>query len=418
MNLLSRSGKHSLNKECAPRFAPYDEDMTPTMLVLAAVVLGALIGGTLVATVLAARSASRRRAAQLRPELPEIATSILHEIETFAVILDASLSAVYANPTALEEKRIGGEQLSTPEFLAQARRVMNTGIPYTRQPDPDDPSDTIRLHIVRVPPRFLVVLADDLGEEQRVNAMRRDFIANVSHELKTPIAAIRLLAEAIQEASEEPDLVQNFAQSLGRESLRLGELSRDVIRLSEAQSTLTAEDREQVNLSDIVRQEVDAHRTYAEQHSVELIFTEPQADTRGAITLGKPAALGIAVSNLLSNAIQFSPPGAHVGIGMELGKRFLTLTVTDQGPGIASEHLPRIFERFYRVDSSRSRDGGGTGLGLSITRHTLRAHGGDVDVWSQPGLGSTFTVTIPVVSSTDPVKKVKKRLKKLQKSHT
>ena len=167
----------------------------------------------------------------------------------------------------------------------------------------------------------------------------------------------------------------------------------------------------------MVREEVDAHSTYAEHRGVELIFTEPEAGTSSAITLGKPAALGIAVSNLLSNAIQFSPAGAHVGIGMELSKRHMTVTITDQGPGIAPEHLPRIFERFYRVDSSRSRDGGGTGLGLSITRHTLRAHGGDVDVWSQPGLGSSFTVTIPIVSSADPEKKVKKRLKKLQKTH-
>lgn len=390
--------------------------MTPTMLVLGAVVLGVLTGGALVATIYTARSASRRRAAQMRPELPEIAMSILHEIDTFAVILDSSLSAVYANPTALDEQRVSGEQLRTSEFLSHARRVMNTGIPYTRQPDPENPSDTIRLHIVRVPPRFLVVLADDVGEEQRVNAMRRDFIANVSHELKTPIAAIGLLAEAIQEAAEEPDMVQNFAKSLGRESHRLGELSRDVIRLSEAQSALTAEEREQVNLHEVVHREVDAHRTYAQQRGVELIFTEPEDGTSSAITLGKPAALGIAVSNLLSNAIQFSPPGAHVGVGMELGTRHLTVTVTDQGPGIAPEHLPRIFERFYRVDSSRSRDGGGTGLGLSITRHTLRAHGGDVDVWSQPGLGSSFTMTIPIVSGPEPEKKMKKRLKKLQKA--
>lgn len=390
--------------------------MTPTVLVLGAVVLGVLTGGALVATIYTARSASRRRAEQMRPELPEIAMSILHEIDTFAVILDSSLSAVYANPTALDEQRISGEQLSTTEFLSHARRVMNTGIPYTRQPDPENPSDTIRLHIVRVPPRFLVVLADDVGEEQRVNAMRRDFIANVSHELKTPIAAIGLLAEAIQEAADEPDMVQNFAKSLGRESHRLGELSRDVIRLSEAQSTLTAEEREQVNLYEIVHGEVDAHRTYAEQRGVELIFTEPEEETRSAITLGKPAALGIAVSNLLSNAIQFSPPGSHVGVGMELAARHLAVTVTDRGPGIAPEHLPRIFERFYRVDSSRSRDGGGTGLGLSITRHTLRAHGGDVDVWSQPGLGSSFTVTIPIISAPEPEKKMKKRLKKLQKA--
>ena len=151
--------------------------MTPSTLVLLSLALGVLIGAVLTATVFLARAASRRRAAELRPELPEIATSILHEMDTFAVILDASLSPVYANPAARDDTRITGEQLREPEFLRRSRRVMSTGATDVIEPEE---GSTIRLQIVRLQRRFLVVFADDLGEEQRVNAMRRDFIANVN----------------------------------------------------------------------------------------------------------------------------------------------------------------------------------------------------------------------------------------------
>src|SRR5690606_17225294 len=128
-----------------------------------------------------------RRAAELRPELGDVATTILDEIDMFAVILDSSLTPVYANPVARQERHISDEDIRNPEFLLRVRRVMTSGVPDTHEPDPTDPSDTVRIHIVRIQRRFVVVLAEDLGEEQRVNAMRRDFIANVSHELKTPI---------------------------------------------------------------------------------------------------------------------------------------------------------------------------------------------------------------------------------------
>ncbi|WP_449277674.1 sensor histidine kinase [Leucobacter sp. GX24907] len=389
--------------------------MTSSTLVLLSIALGLILGTALTASIFLTRAASRRRAAEMRPELPEIATSILHEMDTFAVILDASLSPVYANPVAQQDQRISGDELGTPEFLTHARMVMSTGVPYTRHPNSDDPTDTLRVHIVRVQPRFIVVLADDLGEEQRVNAMRRDFIANVSHELKTPIAAIGLLAEAVKEASDQPELVRDFAKSLMKESKRLGELSRDVIRLSEAQSTLMPEDREPVLLAALVRDEVEAHREYAGGRAVEIAFTDPDGEAAEASIIGKPAALGVAVANLISNAIKYSPEGGRVGVGTSCSGQQFTITVTDQGPGIEAEHLPRIFERFYRVDGSRSREGGGTGLGLSITRHTVRAHGGDVTVWSQPGQGSTFTITLPVAVAGRNDKKVRKRIKRLKK---
>ncbi|MBK0419963.1 histidine kinase [Leucobacter sp. CSA1] len=388
--------------------------MTPSVLVLASVGLGVVIGAAITAAILVARRAGRRRAAELRPELPEIAVEILNEIDTFAVILDASLTPVYVNRAARDDQRISGEELRDPEFLRRARGVMSSGVPDTREPDPSDPRHTVRVHLVRLQRRFLVVLADDLGEEQRVNAMRRDFIANVSHELKTPIAAIGLLSEAVHEAAAEPGTVRTFAKSLMKESKRLSELSRDIIQLSEAQSTLRPEDREPVSVRDLVRTEVEAHRTFAAQHGVEMVVTDAQDAERSSYVLGRPAALGVAVANLLSNAITHSPPGGRVGVGLEFEQRSVVVTITDQGEGIAPEHLPRIFERFYRVDDSRSRDGGGTGLGLSIARHTMRAHGGDIDVWSQPGVGSSFSLTFPLAEEA-PAGAAKKKKKKKPK---
>ena len=388
--------------------------MTPTALVFASVGLGLVVGGLIAWTIIGARAAGRRRAEALNPELPMVAIELLSSLDMFAVILDASLTPVYANPAARDDPRITGAQLSEPEFLRRARRVMSSGVADIRMPDPEDPSDTVRVRIIRIRPRFLVVFADDLGEEQRVNAMRRDFIANVSHELKTPIAAIGLLSEAVLEAADEPEIVRGFAKSLKKESRRLGELSKDIIQLSEAQSTLLPEDREPVSLRAVLHAEVDAHRDFAMQSGVELVLTEDRS-AADPITLGRAASIGTVIANLLSNAIRHSPEGGSVGIGMELEETHCVITITDQGEGIAPEHLPRIFERFYRIDAARSRVGGGTGLGLSIARHTMRAHGGDIDVWSQPGIGSSFTVSFVLVEQDIEPSRRKRKPKKPKK---
>lgn len=389
--------------------------MDPTLLVLAATALGIVVGAGTTLAIVGARAAGVRRSKEMRPELPEVATAILDEVDTFAVVLDSSLAPVYVNPVARQERHLSDEELLDTEFLSRVRRVMTSGVPDTHDPDPSNPADTVRIHIVRLQQRFVVILAEDMGEEQRVNAMRRDFIANVSHELKTPIAAIGLLAEAVQEAADDPVLVRDFAKSLVKESRRLGELSRDIIQLSEAQSTLRPEDRESVSLIDLVRAEVETHRAFAEQHHVDLVVTADDARERDAVILGRPTSLSSAVANLLSNAIRHSPEGGRVGVGMAREKNRFVVTVTDQGEGIPSEHLPRIFERFYRVDGARTRVDGGTGLGLSIARHTMRAHGGDVDVWSQQGVGSSFTLTFPLHPENDSSKSAK-RVKKAKRA--
>jgi len=409
----------------------YDGGMTPSQLVLASVGLGLIAGAAIAWAILVARTAGLRRSAALNPELPGAVVEVLHPLDSFAVILDSSLSLVYANPAAKDDPHMTGAELQDPEFLRRARRVMSTGITNTLEPDPLDPNHTVRVRIVRVERRFLVVFADDLGEEQRVNAMRRDFIANVSHELKTPIAAISLLSEAIHEGADDPKIVREFSKKLRKESTRLGNLTRDVIQLSEAQSSLRPDDLEQVSLLTVLRAEVEAHRDLAAQHHVELVLTEGQDPTlddeipRSGISLthvnedpvimGRPGPIGVVFANLISNAIRHSARGSRVGVGVQATAKQCVITVTDQGEGIPAEHLPRIFERFYRVDTDRSREGGGTGLGLSIARHTMRAHGGDIDVWSQPGVGSSFTVSFPVIDTASPSRSGSKKRKSTSK---
>lgn len=393
MNTASTQGEQELNSTFPRLLPPTMDNMTPTLLVLAAIGLGLVAGALGTAVVFGTRSLGRKRAASMRPELPPAAVEMLHALDRFAVILDASLSAVYANPAARDDPRITGEQLREPEFLHRARQVMSTGVTDIIEPRE---GDTIRLQIVRLQRRFLVIFADDLGEEQRVNAMRRDFIANVSHELKTPIAAISLLSEAVLEGADEPEVVRNFAKKLRKESRRLGDLSRDIIQLSEAQTTLPADERESVALRAVVRTEVEAHQEFAAQQGISIALTEDPALPTELITLGRPSSIGTVIANLLTNAIRHSPEGSSVGVGIDVDGGDCRITVTDQGDGIPADHLPRIFERFYRVDNARSREGGGTGLGLSIARHTMRAHGGDIAVWSQEGVGSSFTLTFPL----------------------
>lgn len=230
-------------------------------------------------------------------------------------------------------------------------------------------------------------------------AMRRDFIANMSHELKTPIAAIGLLTEAILEAAEDPELVQKFAEKLGTESRRLGELSRDVIRLSEAQASLSKEERERIDLREIVYKEVRRHRDLAEGHGITITVLDESRRPQETIIFGRRSALKIAVGNLITNAINYSPEGGEVRVGMRDIDGEFAIQVSDEGPGIAPEHQPRIFERFFRVDEGRSRELGGSGLGLSIVRNTMRAHGGEVSVESAPGEGAVFTLTFPLALS-------------------
>jgi two-component system sensor histidine kinase SenX3 len=240
----------------------------------------------------------------------------------------------------------------------------------------------------------VLLLAEDRTESFRLDEVRRDFVANISHELKTPIGAIGLLAEAIEAASDEPKEVKRFAKRLTIEADRLARLTIEIIELSRLQAAEPLASAEKIDIDSVVAQALDRNRVAAESHRISLV----SGGDAGAEVYGDEQLLVTAVHNLIANAIQYSPDGFRVGVGVTVANGAVEIAVTDQGVGIPEGERERVFERFFRVDNARSRHTGGTGLGLAIVKHAVQNHGGDVRVWSQQGSGSTFTIRLPEAS--------------------
>ena len=239
---------------------------------------------------------------------------------------------------------------------------------------------------------FVVVTLEDRTEPRRLEETRRDFVANISHELKTPIGAIALLAETLQDATDDPVAVRKFAASLQREANRLGHIVQEIIELSRLQSATYVADSGKVCLNEVISDALDRTRIAAEAKQMKVI-----SDTSTQVyVVGNYEQLAIAITNLLENAINYSDENGRIGVALTAGSDLAEVVVTDSGVGIALEDQARIFERFYRVDPSRSRETGGTGLGLAIVKHIAQNHGGEISVFSKPGLGSTFTLTLPL----------------------
>lgn len=249
----------------------------------------------------------------------------------------------------------------------------------------------VQVRVAQIGPHRMLVLVEDRTEARRVEAIRRDFVVNVSHELKTPVGALSLLAETVEAAADDPEAVRRFAGRMQRESARLSALVQEIIELSRLQVAGGLGSMTLVDVDRVVAEAVDRARTTA----VSKHITIDAGGTRGETVYGGHALLVTAVRNLLDNAVAYSGPGTHIGVGIRRAGELVEIAVVDQGIGIARTDQERVFERFYRVDPARSRDTGGTGLGLSIVKHVVADHGGDVVIWSQPGRGSTFTLRIP-----------------------
>jgi two-component system, OmpR family, sensor histidine kinase SenX3 len=245
---------------------------------------------------------------------------------------------------------------------------------------------------------YVVLVLEDRSSDMRLDKTRRDFIENISHELKTPIGAIALLSEAIQEAGDDRAAVSKFASSLNKESSRLTFLVQDIIKLSRLQSEEVIADAELVDLNEVLAEAIDRNEQLAAKRKIRLISEQ----TPPTEVFGNKEMLITAVKNLIENAISYSEPGTSVGIGCSSKDSIAEIAVTDSGSGIPAEHQERIFERFYRADPSRSRDTGGTGLGLSIVKHVAKIHRGEVKLFSQVGVGSTFTLRVPLATASDP----------------
>ncbi len=247
------------------------------------------------------------------------------------------------------------------------------------------------------PPRLAVIYLDDQSEQARMEATRRDFVANVSHELKTPVAAMGVLSEALLESTDDPDTVQRFGGKIYAESQRLASMVGDLIELSRLQGAEALPEMVAVDVDSIVQEAISRYRVVAERADI-AITTD---DATGFRVLGDEELLVTAIANLISNAIAYSPNNSTVSISRRSRDDMIEIAVTDRGIGIAKSDQERVFERFFRVDKARSRATGGTGLGLAIVKHVAANHNGNIRLWSQPGTGSTFTLSIPAYRGPD-----------------
>jgi two-component system sensor histidine kinase SenX3 len=291
--------------------------------------------------------------------------------------------------------------------LPQLRRLVDdtrrTGRPHETEVQapvarPGRSPAVFRARLAAVGDGTVAVLLEDVTEARRVEAVRRDFVANVSHELKTPVGAMALLAEAVVDASEDPEAVRRFGGRVQRESARLARLVQELIDLSRLQGAEPLPDPAPVALDGVVAEAVDRARTVASARGISLATGEPS----GLTVLGSEQQLVTALSNLLDNAVHYSADGTRVVVDVGAGPSTsgtVEVRVSDQGIGIAEHELERVFERFYRADPARSRATGGTGLGLAIVKHIATNHGGEVAVWSAEGCGSTFTLRLPVAAT-------------------
>jgi two-component system sensor histidine kinase SenX3 len=333
---------------------------------------------------------------------PVLARRLLDLMDPAVVLLDVHDSVVLANPSARSMGIVRGARLLVPGLVEVAHEVRRAG---PRRSDVQLPADLVGtgprmvgVHGVRVQgglaqdPGPVALVLQDVTEARRVEAVRRDFVANVGHELKTPVGALALLAEATQGAADDPETVQRFAARMTHEADRLSRLVRELIDLSRLQGAEPLPELEPVTVHDVVAEALDRTRLAAAAKGIDLAVGE-QDDL---VVLGVEAQLATAVTNLLANAVAYSPEKTKIAVGARARSGFAEIAVTDSGIGIPRADRARVFERFYRVDQSRASATGGTGLGLAIVKHVATNHGGSVSVWSEEGLGSTFTLRIPL----------------------
>ena len=384
------------------------------VLIVVAVLLSAAAAAVLLGarrTAQSAQAAAPTGPAVLRrpPHLPALSSLVVEALDIGVVVVDVDERVVLLNPAAramdvVDVDRLAFEPLR--EIVTQAREAeaqlcQAIDLPLRRlgrepiavaatavQITDSDRSDAVAL------------LLADISEQRRLDEVRRDFVANVSHELKTPVGALTLLAEAVRDAAGDPAAVERFASRMQHESARLGRLVQELMELSKVQGVDPLPGGTEVDVQRLVADAVDRERLAAEQAGIEIdVRCEP-----GLVVRGNGAQLAAAVANLVDNAVAYSDAGSRVRVVAEASsdhqaRPTVDITVTDQGIGIGNAEQERIFERFYRVDPARSRATGGTGLGLAIVKNVVNNHLGAVTVRSTPGEGSTFTIRLPRVHS-------------------
>jgi two-component system sensor histidine kinase SenX3 len=370
--------------------------------VLLGLALGAVLGAVAV-LLLHRRSPSRRedRRPVASPHQPPSSGEVLGALPVAVAVLDARDDVVLANRAAVDVGIVRGPLLTVADLRRLVRETRGSGTRHEAEVELTTPRlargpEAVRVRLAPVGRHgHVALLVEDVTEARRVEAVRRDFVANVSHELKTPVGAMGLLAEALTDAAADPVAVRRFASRVQHEATRLGRLVQELLDLSRLQGGEPLPEQELVPVDRVVVEAVDRSRTAAAAAGIALL----RGGTHGLTVRGSEAQLVTAVGNLLDNAVHYSPEGTRVAVAVSRRDGAVEISVTDQGVGIDEKDLERVFERFYRADPARSRATGGTGLGLAIVKHIATNHGGEVRVWSVPGSGSTFTLRLPPADS-------------------
>ncbi len=385
-------------------------------IALIALAIGLVIGVGLSMIVVWAYRARARVEEEASSAIPDGVADVLNSMDDAACVVDTS-GLVLARSHAA--KRFGidvGSNLENQELRQLVRSVRSTGgtdtetMRITRGGLSLDPR-LVSARASVLGSRLMLLIIRDVTEQERLDQMRTDFVANTSHELKTPVGAVSLLAEAIESAADDPAQVRIFAARILAEATRLGQLTGRIMSLSRLQAADGLAEVNPVAIDEVITASIEAHGVQADSAGVELA----RGGDRGVWVRGDAQILIEAIGNLIANAIVYSPRGSRVGVGVKADGDVVEIAVADQGIGISETDRERIFERFYRADEARSRRTGGTGLGLSIVKHATQRHGGEVLLWSRPGRGSTFTIRLPRIDAPEFVGLDQKRKKREKK---
>ncbi|MFC7595363.1 sensor histidine kinase [Terrabacter sp. GCM10028922] len=375
--------------------------MDPTTAATLGGIAGLALGGlAMVAVRLSDRSTATEAQTPPDPPLPPGVGEVIAVLRSSGILVDSSDRVVNNSPAAVAQGLVRGQELVHPELLHLARAVRRDGLireaELTLQKGIGEGRLVVAARVAPLGAHHVLLLVEDRSKAARVEEIRRDFLANVSHELKTPVGGISLLAEAVLHAHDDPEAVARFAKRISVESERLTRLVKEIVELSRLQGADTVKDPTIIDVGACAQDATERSRLLAEEHQIDLVT----AIDEGCEIWGDAELVTTAVSNLIGNAIAYSEDNTRVSVMVRRGRAgVIDVSVTDQGLGIPAEEQQRIFERFYRVDTARSRTTGGTGLGLAIVKHVADNHGGNVSVWSEPGRGSTFTIELPAANA-------------------
>ncbi|ORW87666.1 histidine kinase [Mycobacterium riyadhense] len=378
--------------------------MFSALLLAAVLSAAALAVGVAAGTRLSSRIVQRRQRVATESTGITVAQMLQRIVALMPVgvaVVDSHRDVVYLNDRARELGLVRDRQLDDQAWQAAKQALSGDEVEFDLPPG-KRPSGRSGLAVhgqarllSEEDRRFAVVFANDHSDYARMEATRRDFVANVSHELKTPVGAMALLAEALLASADDSDTVRRFAEKVLIEANRLGDMVAELIELSRLQGAERLSNVTDVDVDTIVSEAISRHKVAADNARIDVRTDAPS----GLRVLGDQTLLVTALANLVSNAIAYSPPGSPVSISRRRRGDNIEIAVTDRGIGIALEDQERVFERFFRGDKARSRATGGSGLGLAIVKHVAANHNGTIGVWSKPGTGSTFTLSIPASSA-------------------